>query len=123
MLVERIKKKIELGEKIYWVCPLVEESEKLEYIDVSTRAQEIEKVIDKAKIGVLHGKMDNKEKDIIMEQFKNNEIQILISTTVIEVGVDVKNATFILNVEDSNSSAKFLIDLLNISLSSRDLTL
>ena len=74
MLVERIKKKIELGEKIYWVCPLVEESEKLEYIDVSTRAQEIEKVIDKAKIGVLHGKMSQENKDKMMLDFKNGRV-------------------------------------------------
>ena len=95
MLVERIKKKIELGEKIYWVCPLVEESEKLEYIDVSTRAQEIEKVVDKAKIGVLHGKMSQENKDKMMLDFKNGNIQLLISTTVIEVGIDVPDATII----------------------------
>ena len=94
-LVEGINRKIVANEKVYWVCPLVEESEKLDYIDVETRARELAAVIDKTKIGVLHGKMSQEKKDKIMLDFKNGVIQLLVSTTVIEVGVDVPDATII----------------------------
>ena len=94
-LVEGIKRKIDFGEKIYWICPLVEESEKLDYTDVNTRAKELEKVVDKTKIGVLHGKMSQEKKDQIMNEFKTGNIQLLIATTVVEVGVDVPDASII----------------------------
>ena len=84
------------GHQIYVIAPLVEESDKVDFNNV----YELEKKMNKAfgklyNIGVLHGKMKSEEKDEIMTKFQNNEIQILISTTVVEVGVDVKNATMI----------------------------
>ncbi len=94
-LVDGINRKIIAGEKVYWICPLVEESEALDYIDVMTRAKELEKNIDKTKIGILHGKMDQNAKDSIMNDFKNGIIQLLVATTVIEVGIDVPDATII----------------------------
>ena len=94
-LVAGINRKILAGEKIYWICPLVEESEKMDYIDVSTRAKELSSVIDAKKIGVLHGKMSQEKKDQMMLDFKNGNIQLLIATTVIEVGIDVPDATII----------------------------
>ena len=94
-LVEAINRKIKLGEKIYWICPLVEESEKLEYIDVNTRAKELSKIINKEKIGILHGKMSQEKKDEMMLEFKNGKYNLLIATTVIEVGIDVPDATII----------------------------
>ena len=94
-LVAGIKRQIDAGAKVYWICPLVDESEKLDYIDVSTRAKELEAVIDKNKIGILHGKMSQEKKDKIMLDFKNGNIQLLIATTVIEVGIDVPDATII----------------------------
>lgn len=82
--------------QIYVVAPLIEESDKSEETDVHKLEQNMNKAFGKVvKIGVLHGKMKPEEKEEIMKRFQANEIQILISTTVIEVGVDVKNATMI----------------------------
>ena len=94
-LVEAINRKVLLGEKIYWVCPLVDESEKLDYIDVNTRAKELSSVIDKNKIAILNGKMSQDNKDKTMLDFKNGKYNLLIATTVIEVGIDVPEATII----------------------------
>lgn len=89
-MLEEIKK----GYQIYVVAPLIEESDKSNLLDIETLYKSLERALGKVcKLGLLHGKMDNKEKEAIMEDFKNNTIQILVSTTVIEVGVDVKNAT------------------------------
>ena len=82
--------------QIYVIAPLVEESDKVDFNNVYELEEKMNKAFGKLyKVGVLHGKMTSKEKEEVMEKFKNNEIQILISTTVIEVGVDVKNATMI----------------------------
>lgn len=80
--------------QIYVVAPLIEESDKINLENVEKLEEKMNKAFGKFyNIGVMHGKMTNVEKDDIMNKFKNNEIQILISTTVIEVGVDVANAT------------------------------
>ena len=94
-LVQGIKRKVDADEKIYWVCPLVEESEKLEYTDVQTRFKELSNIIGKDKIAILHGKMKQEDKDKAMLEFKNGNINLLVSTTVIEVGIDVPEATII----------------------------
>jgi ATP-dependent DNA helicase RecG len=88
-----IEKQVKQGRQAYIVCPLIEESES---IDINS-AEELyfylsEDRFSDFKVGLLHGKMSPKEKDEIMEKFKNNEINILVSTTVIEVGVNVPNA-------------------------------
>jgi len=80
--------------QIYVVAPLIEESEKIDLENVTKLEEKMNKAFgSKYNIGVLHGKMKPEEKDLMMTKFKSNDIQILISTTVIEVGVDVKNAT------------------------------
>lgn len=90
MMLDELKK----GHQIYVVAPLVEESENMDMENVYELEEKMNKAFGKvAKIGVLHGKMKSLEKDDVMDRFKNGEIQILISTTVIEVGVDVANAT------------------------------
>lgn len=82
--------------QIYVISPLIEESEKIDLENIYALEEKMNKAFGKYyKIGVLHGKMSNEEKEVIMSKFQNNEIQILISTTVIEVGIDVKNATMI----------------------------
>ena len=89
-----MKKQISEGRQCYIICPMVEESEHLEVenvLDYSAMLQE--EMGSGIVVGCLHGKMKQAEKDEIMEQFARNEIQILVSTTVIEVGIDVANAT------------------------------
>ena len=95
-IAELIRKEVEAGRQAYIVYPLIEESETL-----SAKAAKIEKekwqteVFPEYKIGLLHGKLKNDEKDDVMNKFKNKEYDILVSTTVVEVGVDVPNATVI----------------------------
>ena len=80
--------------QVYVIAPLVNESDKVDFNDVYKLEEDMNKAFGKLyNIGVLHGKMSSEEKEDVMNKFKNNEIQILISTTVIEVGVDVANAT------------------------------
>ena len=80
--------------QIYVIAPLIEESENSDLTTVNELKDQMKLAFkDKYRIDIVHGKMASGAKDIIMEQFKNNEVQILISTTVVEVGVDVPNAT------------------------------
>ena len=89
-----IKKQLDEGRQAYVVCPLVEDSEEIDAKSVTELAESYKNDIFKDyKVEILHGKMRPKEKDAIMEQFKNGEIDMLISTTVIEVGVNVPNAS------------------------------
>ena len=87
-------RELKLNHQVYVIAPLIEESDNSDMENVYELETKMNKAFGKLyKIGVLHGKMTSSEKDEVMNKFKNNEIQILISTTVIEVGVDVKNAT------------------------------
>ncbi len=96
-----IKKQIESGRQAYIVCPLVEENEEMDLKSVTQLYEKYKKdIFTQYKVEYIHGKMKAKEKDEIMEKFKNGETQILISTTVIEVGVNVPNAS-IMVVEDA----------------------
>jgi len=89
-----IKQQIEEGRQAYIVCPLVEESEEINAKSVMELAEKYKnETFKEYKVEYLHGKMNKKEKESIMESFKNGMIDILISTTVIEVGVDVPNST------------------------------
>ena len=82
--------------QVYVIAPLIEESEKSDLENVYELETKMNKAFGKLyKIGILHGRMTNEEKDNVMNDFKDNKINILISTTVIEVGIDVKNATMI----------------------------
>ncbi len=89
-----IKKQINEGRQVYVVCPLVEESEEINAKSVMELAEKYKNdIFREYRVEYLHGKMKTKEKDIIMEKFKKGDIDILISTTVIEVGVNVPNAS------------------------------
>lgn len=89
-----IKKQINEGRQVYVVCPLVEESEEINAKSVMELAKKYKNdIFREYRVEYLHGKMKTKEKDIIMEKFKKGDIDILISTTVIEVGVNVPNAS------------------------------
>lgn len=89
-----MNKQIAQGRQCYVICPMVEESESLEAENVTDYSQMLQDIMgESVKVGCLHGKMKQAQKDEIMEAFGKNEIQILVSTTVIEVGIDVPNAT------------------------------
>ena len=96
-----IEKQLDEGRQCYIVCPLVEENEEMDLKSVTEFAEKLQKeTFSKYRVEFLHGKMKPKEKDDIMLRFKKGEIDILISTTVIEVGVDVPNAN-IMVIENS----------------------
>jgi ATP-dependent DNA helicase RecG len=78
------------------IYPLVEESEKMDLKNAVDEAQSLQEYFPEFKVGLLHGKMKSQEKDQVMEAFRRNEIQILVSTTVVEVGVDVPNANYMM---------------------------
>ena len=93
----KAKEEVSNGGQVYIVFPLVDESDKLELKSAIQEAQNLSQTIFKQnKVGLLHGKMKPKEKNVIMQKFKNKEFDILIATTVIEVGIDVPNATTII---------------------------
>ena len=95
-VLTRMYEELKQNHQIYVIAPLIEESDKINLENVNNLEEKMNQAFSKVcKTGVLHGKMSSTEKDEIMNKFKNNEISILISTTVIEVGVDVKNATMI----------------------------
>ena len=91
-----LNKEIANGGQAYIVCSLVEESENFDLKDVISFSEELKNKMPQLRIGLLHGKMKDDEKTSIMNKFKNNEVDVLVSTTVIEVGVDVKNATLMI---------------------------
>lgn len=93
MLSKILERHLAMEEQIYVVVPLINESDYLDYIDMDQAQAIFEELIPSARIGVLHGKQKAKEKEEIMHSFKVHELDCLLSTTVIEVGVDVKNAT------------------------------
>lgn len=90
-----IEKKLREGRQAYFVVPLIEDSEKMAVKSIEQYKYEIENRFSDYKIGILHGKMKNSEKDEVMKSFKNKETDILLSTTVVEVGINVPNATII----------------------------
>lgn len=93
---EFIRKQLVKGRQCYMVAPLIEESEKLAVKSATELYEEMIHKFPEFKIGLLHGKLKNTEKELIMQKFKKNNIQILVSTTVIEVGVNVPNATIMM---------------------------
>ena len=91
-VIAGISRKINSGSRAYWVCPLVEESEKTDLAAAKERYTHLQSIFGD-KVGLIHGKMKEKEKDEVMEKFKAGEYSLLVATTVIEVGVNVPEAT------------------------------
>lgn len=94
-IIHKLDEKIKSSDKklqVYWVCPLVQESEKMDLMAAEKRFEELKEVFGD-KVGMVHGKMKGAEKDEVMERFKKGELSVLVSTTVIEVGVDVPSAS------------------------------
>ena len=95
-----LEKKIKNGEQIFWVCPLIEDSKKLDYSSTAKTFKLANKKFA-GKVGFIHGELNQEEKEKVLKKFLDNKISILVSTTVIEVGVDFPNATLII-IENSN---------------------
>jgi ATP-dependent DNA helicase RecG len=93
-LVARIGDAVAEGQKVYWICPLVEESEEIKLMSAEDRFASLKPVFG-SQLGLVHGRMKGAEKDEAMRAFKDGETRVLIATTVIEVGVDVPDATII----------------------------
>jgi ATP-dependent DNA helicase RecG len=92
-LVERVAAHCRRGEQAYWVCPLIEESEAVDSSAASALAASLAAALPNVRVGLIHGRMKAADKDAVMRAFKNAELDLLVATTVIEVGVDVPRAT------------------------------
>mgnify|MGYP006198951933 CR=1 FL=1 len=99
-IVERVRAACESGQQAYWVCPLIDESEQLDYQAAEASFEALQKALPSLTVGLVHGRMKASQKDRVMRAFKDGQIQVLVATTVIEVGVDVPNASVIL-IEDA----------------------
>ena len=99
-VVKFIKKEIKLENQIFWVCPLIEESKKIDHSSAVKKFEYLNKLFPN-QVSLLHGKTDIEEKEIILNRFLKNEFKILVSTTIIEVGIDFPNANVII-IENAN---------------------
>lgn len=95
-VIERIRVACGEGIQAYWVCPLIEESEKLEAEAAESTAEKLRAALPRLRIERVHGRMKAPERDAVMEAFRRGEIDLLVATTVIEVGVDVPNASLMI---------------------------
>jgi ATP-dependent DNA helicase RecG len=92
-VVQRIRSACLEGRQAYWVCPLIDESEEMPYQAAEETGAALGRALPELKVGLVHGRMPPAAKEGTMRSFKDGEIQLLVATTVIEVGVDVPNAT------------------------------
>lgn len=96
IIIDRLKIAVEDGRQIYWVCTLIEESEKLQCMAATETALKLQEQLPNIRVGLIHGRLKAVEKEATMSAFKSNEINLLVATTVIEVGVDVPNASLMI---------------------------
>ena len=99
-VIKFIKKEIQLGNQIFWVCPLIEESKKIDHSSAIKKSEYLKKIFPN-EVYLLHGKTTIEEKEEILNKFLRNEFKILVSTTIIEVGIDFPNANVII-IENAN---------------------
>ena len=99
-VISFIKNQIDNKNQIFWICPLIEESKKLDYEAAINKYNQLSKIFSE-KVGLIHGSLKNEEKNKVLNKFLNKSIDILVSTTVIEVGIDFPNANIIV-IENSN---------------------
>ena len=92
-VIARITEEVARGRQVYWVCPLIEESETLDLQNATEAHAQLSAALPGFKVGLLHGRLAGAEKAAVMAQFVSGELQLLVATTVIEVGVDVPNAS------------------------------
>lgn len=91
-----LEDRIGKGQQVYVICPLIDESDTLEVKAVKQEYEHLQTIFPQYRVGLLHGKMKPEEKEMVMADFKDNKIHMLVSTSVIEVGIDVPNATIML---------------------------
>ena len=99
-IVKFVKKEISLGNQVFWVCPLIEDSTKLDHESTKSKFNFLNELFP-TKVGLLHGKVENKEKEEILNKFLKKEYSILVTTSIIEVGIDFPNANVII-IENAN---------------------
>jgi len=99
-VIKFVKKEINLGNQVFWVCPLIEESKKIDHQSTVSKYEFLNKIFPN-NVALLHGKIENEEKEEILSKFLNKEFSILVSTTIIEVGIDFPNANVII-IENAN---------------------
>ncbi len=99
-IIQFIKKEIEFGNQIFWVCPLIEESKKIDHASAVNKFENLKKIFPN-QVALLHGKTSIDDKEIILNDFQKNKFKILVSTTIIEVGIDFPNANVII-IENAN---------------------
>ena len=99
-LPELIRRHVRQGQQGYWVCPLIEEGEARPLGDVTSCAERLSRILPDVRIGVMHGRLPVEEKAAMMRRFSDGEVDLLVSTVVVEVGVDVPNAT-VMVIEDA----------------------
>ncbi len=92
-VIERIRDEVAAGRQVYWVCPLVEESEHVDLQNATATHAQLSAALPGVRVGLLHGRMPAAEKAAVMQLFSQGEMKLLVATTVIEVGVDVPNAS------------------------------
>ena len=109
-----LKKQIVYGNQVFWVCPLIEESKKLDYSAAIKKFNQLSKVFND-KVGIIHGSLNKDEKDKVLNKFLNKEIDILVSTTIIEVGIDFPNANIII-IENANKFGLSQLHQLRVEL-------
>jgi len=95
-VIDRVRRALSGGGQAYWVCPLIEDSEHLDLAAAQPTAEMLGKVLPGQTVGLLHGRMPGSQKAEVMQAFKAGDIQVLVATTVIEVGVDVPNANLMI---------------------------
>ncbi len=95
-VIERLRKALATGRQAYWVCPLIEESDVLEAEAAETRTAELKKDLPGFRVGLIHGRMKAADKQAVMADFSSGHINLLVATTVIEVGVDVPSASLMM---------------------------
>ncbi|MEO1573982.1 MAG: ATP-dependent DNA helicase RecG [Pseudomonadota bacterium] len=95
-LVQRVASACADGQQVYWVCPIIEESDVLEAQAAEDTATHLADALSDVRVGLVHGRMKSADKDAVMQRFAAGEIQLLVATTVIEVGVDVPNASLMI---------------------------
>jgi ATP-dependent DNA helicase RecG len=99
-VVERVREACRGGQQAYWVCPLIEESQALNYEAAEARYALLKSALPALDVGLVHGRMKSAARDKVMRAFKNGDVSLLVATTVIEVGVDVPDASLMI-IENS----------------------